>query len=163
MSAWIEIGLSFLSVGIVFVFITLLGWTSRFLIGRFALGWIESVMIRLPLVRNIYTTAKQIIETFGKQNKAVFQKVVLVEFPRQGCYALGFVTSKTNGEIQSGSAAQLVNVFVPTTPNPTSGFLIMLPEESIRIMQMSVAEGMKLIISGGVVVPDYTPKGITTT
>ena len=153
-NAWIEVSLSLISVGIVFVLITLLGLASRFLIGRFALQWVETILTRLPLVSNIYTTVKQITDTFGKQRNEIFQKVVLVEFPRTGIYSVGFVTSKARGEIQDTTDATMVNVFIPTTPNPTNGFLVMVPQEATQSIKMTVVEAMKLIISGGTVTPE---------
>ena len=89
-----------------------------------------------------------------QQKKAVFQEVVLIEYPRKRCYVLGFLTSTAMGETQARTCEHIVNVFVPTTPNPTSGFLLLLPEEDITRLQMNIADGMKLIISGGAVVPD---------
>jgi uncharacterized membrane protein len=87
----------------------------------------------------------------------MFQRVVLVEFPRPGIYSVGFVTSETGGEAQVKTAATVVNVFIPTTPNPTSGFLVLVPNEQVTPLEMSVAEGMKMVISGGAVVPPYPP------
>ena len=112
-------------------------------------------MGKFPLINLIYNTVKQIVDTFTQQQKAVFQEVVLIEYPRKGVYAIGFLTNRAKGEIQALTGEELVNVFVPTTPNPTSGFLLMLPKESVVSMQMSISDGMKLIISGGAVVPPY--------
>jgi uncharacterized membrane protein len=89
----------------------------------------------------------------------MFQRVVLVEFPRPGLYSIGFVTSETVGEAQAKTKETVINVFVPTTPNPTSGFLVLVPREKVTELSMSVAEGMKLVISGGAVVPPYPPPG----
>ena len=108
----------------------------------------------LNLINTIYRTVKQIVDTFGQQKKAIFQEVALIEYPRKRCYAIGFLTSTAKGEIQASTDEHIVNVFVPTTPNPTSGFLLMLPEEDIKRLQMSIADGMKLIISGGAFTPD---------
>ena len=91
--------------------------------------------------------------------KTMFQRVVLVEFPRPGVYSVGFVTSETGGEAQVKTKEQVVNVFVPTTPNPTSGFLVLVPREQLTELEMSVAEGMKLVISGGAVVPPFPATG----
>ena len=109
---------------------------------------------RVPFINTVYRTVKQIVDTFGQQEKAVFQEVVLIEYPRKRCYVLGFLTSTAMGETQANTGEHIVNIFVPTTPNPTSGFLLMLPEEDITRLKMNIAEGMKLIISGGAVVPD---------
>ena len=137
-----------------FSLITLLGYGSRFVLGRIILGGLERLFNRVPFINTVYRTVKQIVDTFGQQKKAVFQEVVLIEYPRKRCYDLGFLTSTAKGETQASTAEQIVNVFVPTTPNPTSGFLLMLPEEDVKRLQMSIADGMKLIISGGAVVPD---------
>jgi uncharacterized membrane protein len=97
---------------------------------------------------------KQIVDTFSQQKKSVFQEVVLIEYPRKRCYVLGFLTSTAKGETQTATNDHILNIFVPTTPNPTSGFLLMLPEEDITRLEMSISDGMKLIISGGAVVPN---------
>jgi uncharacterized membrane protein len=109
----------------------------------------------LPFINSVYRTVKQIVETFGRQKKAVFQEVVLLEYPRKKSYVLGFLTSKAQGEPQAVTGEEIVNVFIPTTPNPTSGFLLMIPQEDITRLDMTIAEGMKLIISGGAVVPHH--------
>ena len=101
---------------------------------------------------------KQIVDTFSTQNKAVFTKVVLVQFPRPDIYALGFLTNEVKGEIQEKTSDFLWNVFVPTTPNPTSGFLVMFPDSEVMELDMTVGEGMKVIISGGALVPVWNPE-----
>ena len=146
------------SVFIVLFLITLLGWFSKLVMGKMLVQGIERLFTRLPLVKTVYSTVKQIVDTFSQQKKAVFQKVVLLEFPRQGCYAIGFFTSDAKGEIQEKTDKEICNIFLPTTPNPTSGYLIMLPKEDIIELEMSVPDGMKLIISGGAVVPFYNPQ-----
>ncbi|MGF1484438.1 MAG: DUF502 domain-containing protein [Opitutales bacterium] len=147
---------SFVSTLIVVFLITLLGIASRYFLGRYVIAVFERVIDALPFVNSVYRVVKQIVDTFSKQQKAVFQKVVLVEYPRRGAYALGFLTSDAKGEVQALTKGDVVNVFVPTTPNPTSGFLLMIPEEEVRELEMSIGDGMKLIISGGAVVPEYT-------
>lgn len=150
--------LSLISLLIVFILITILGWFSRLVIGKYVVSRVESIVRGLPIVRNLYLSVKQIVDTFSQQEKAVFQEVVLVEFPRPGVYALGFLTSKGKGEVQFRTRAELHNVFMPTTPNPTSGFLLMVPQEQITHLNMSISDGMKLIISGGAVVPVFDPE-----
>ena len=137
-----------------FSLITVFGYGSRFVLGRIILVGLERLLDRVPFINTVYRTVKQIVDTFGKQEKAVFQEVVLIEYPRKRCYVLGFLTSTAMGETQPRTDEHIVTVFVPTTPNPTSGFLLMLPEEDVRRLQMNIADGMKLIISGGAVVPD---------
>lgn len=143
---------------VVLILITALGYLSRYFIGRYAIRIAERVVNRVPGVNAVYATVKQIIETFSSQNRAVFQKVVLVEFPRRGVYALGFLTSRTRGEIQDRTNAEIINIFVPTTPNPTSGFLVMFPTDEVTELAMSVSDGMKVIISGGALVPVWSPE-----
>lgn len=147
--------LSFLAILVVLAFITVLGFVSRYLAGKAVIRAFERVMDQLPFVNTVYRTVKQIVDTLGEQKKAVFQEVVLLEYPRKNCWVIGFLTSRTKGEVQARTGAELVNVFVPTTPNPTSGFLLMLPQEDVIILKMSVSDGMKLIISGGAVTPPY--------
>ena len=96
--------------------------------GRIILGGLERLFNRVPFINTVYRTVKQIVDTFGQQKKAVFQEVVLIEYPRKRCYVLGFLTNTAKGETQASTGEHIVNVFVPTTPNPTSGFLLMLPE-----------------------------------
>lgn len=142
---------------VVLLFITLLGYLSQYVLGKFFLGIIERTIQRIPAIGAVYNSVKQIVATFGTQNRHLFSKVVLVEFPRPGMWVIGFLTSKTQGEAQLRTNADVWTVFVPTTPNPTSGFLVMLPVKSIVELEMSVADGMKMIISGGAVVPRWPP------
>lgn len=151
------------SLVLVVVLISLLGWFSQLLLGRIFVKVFERTIDALPFVRTVYNTVKQIRDTFVQQNKAIFQKTVLVEFPRKGTWAIGFLTSDARGEVQHRTTAELINVFVPTTPNPTSGFLIMVPKDDIIELEMTVADAMKVIISGGAVVPRYDPATGTST
>ncbi len=137
--------------------VTLLGFLSRYFVAKYLWSIGERLLNNLPVINTVYTSVKQIIETFSTQNRAVFQKVVLIQFPREGTYAIGFLTSNSKGEIKSKLDKPLKNIFVPTTPNPTSGFLVMLPEDQVKELEMSVGEGMKFIISGGAVVPEWKP------
>lgn len=142
---------------IVIILITVLGFLSRYFVAKYLWGIGERVLNNLPGVNTVYTSVKQIVETFSSQNRAVFEKVVLIQFPRKGSYAIGFLTGDSKGEIRRKSSQPLRNIFVPTTPNPTSGFLVMLHEEDIQELDMTVGEGMKFIISGGAVVPEWLP------
>ena len=144
---------------IVFLIITALGYFSRIFIGQLFLRFFERILTRLPLISQVYNTVKQLVDTFSQQKKAVFQEVVMIEYPRKGIYAIGFLTNQAKGEVQSLTGENLVNVFIPTTPNPTSGFLLMLPHEDVIPMEMSVADGMKTIISGGAVTPTFEDTG----
>lgn len=115
----------------------------------------EKLLEKIPIISNIYFGVKQIINAFSIQGKEMFNKVVLVEYPRKGTYALGFITGECKGEVQDRTSAELINVFIPTTPNPTSGMLILVPNEEIIYLDMTVEEGLKLIVSAGIVVPEY--------
>jgi uncharacterized membrane protein len=115
----------------------------------------EKLLTKIPLFNTIYTTVKQISEIFLSPSKTPFNRVVLVEFPKKGMYTLGFITSTEKSEIHVKTKRDILNVFVPTTPNPTTGFLFFLDKSEIIELEMSVEEGMKLVISGGVVNPPY--------
>lgn len=145
--------LEFVAIIIIVVLITLLGFLSNYFLGKLFVRITEGMIHAVPFINTVYKTVQQIVQTFSKQQKAVFQQVVLLEYPRKGVYVVGFLTSQAKGEIQEKTAAELVNIFVPTTPNPTSGFLLMVPKSEIIFMTMSVADGMKLIVSGGAVTP----------
>lgn len=157
-NAWFATALNVAATIIVLLLITLLGWVSRLVAGRFLVRQFERVMTAVPIVKGVYGTVKQIIDTFTAQQRAVFQKPVLIEFPRRGIHGLAFITSSAKGEIQGRTHRNLVNVFLPTTPNPTSGFLLMVPEEDILPLTMSVTDAMKIVISGGALVPVWDPK-----
>jgi len=140
---------------IVVVLITLLGYISRYVLGKYFGGLAERFIQTIPGVSGVYNTVKQIVATFGTQNRNLFNKVVLVEFPRKGVHTIGFLTSKTQSEAQARVGAELWTVFVPTTPNPTGGYLLLIPKDEIIELEMSVGDGMKLVISGGAVVPHW--------
>jgi uncharacterized membrane protein len=142
---------------VVILFVTLLGYLSSYVFGKFFLSIGERAIQRIPGVGPVYNSVKQIVATFGTQNRNLFNKVVLVEFPRKGIWTIGFLTNKQQGEPQSVAGTETWTVFVPTTPNPTSGFLLMLPRHEIVELEMSVGDGMKMIISGGAVVPPWPP------
>ncbi|MDF9833439.1 putative membrane protein [Ereboglobus sp. PH5-5] len=137
--------------------ITLLGLVSRYVMSRWFLKFIDRLIRSIPGVSAVYGAVKQIIDTFSTKNKNVFSKVVLVQFPRQGMYSVGFLTNEMVGEVQEKTAEKVSAVFVPTTPNPTTGFLIMLPKEDIIELDMTVGEGMKMIVSVGAVTPPWPP------
>lgn len=140
-----------IAASILLIFIT--GFiVSNVLGGKlFHLG--ERLLRRVPVISRIYAAIKQIVDAFSLQGKSVFRQVVLIEYPRKGTYAMGFLTGESKGEVQSKTSARLMNVFIPTSPNPTSGYLILVPDSEIIALDMTVEEGLKLIISAGVVVP----------
>ncbi len=142
---------------LVVALVTLLGFISHYVFGKFFLQVGEKFIQSIPGVSAVYNTVKQIVDTFSSQNRNHLNKVVLVEYPRKGMWTLGFLTSKMQTEAQARIGPDIWTVFVPTTPNPTSGFLLMLPQADVVELEMSVADGMKIIISGGA----YTP-GMST-
>ena len=121
----------------------------------------ESILAKIPLVRTIYTSVKQILETVFSSTQS-FRKVLLVEYPRKGLWTLAFQSGTTRGEAQAKTGTEVINIFIPTTPNPTSGFFIMVPREDVVELDMSVDDGLKMIISAGVMVPkwdqDWSPE-----
>ncbi len=138
---------------IVVVALTLLGALTAGLLGRLAQQLMEAVLNRLPIIRTIYNALKQVIETVLANQSAAFRECVLVEYPRKGVWAVGFITGTTATEIQNLTEAEVVNVFVPTAPNPTSGFLLFVPKSEVVFLKMSVEDGIKLVISSGIVTP----------
>lgn len=131
-------------------------------IGRAFVGGWESLMDRVPIVRSVYSAAKNFAEIVFSDSSHAFKKVLLVEYPRKGIYSLAFQTSTDLGEVQARTGEEVVGCFVPTTPNPTSGFIIMVPRRDVTVLDMEVDEALKMIISLGVVVPAWkgaTPAG----
>ena len=147
----------FLATLAVVLLVTGLGYLSTYVLGKYFLSVGERIFQRIPGLGAVYNSVKQIVATFGTHNRNLFNKVVLVEFPRKGVWTIGFLTNKQQGEPHVLSGAEVWTVFVPTTPNPTSGFLLMLPRQEIIELEMSVGDGMKMIISGGAVVPPWPP------
>jgi uncharacterized membrane protein len=135
-----------------------IGYFSTYMFGRWALRCFDRLVEKLPFVNVVYKTVKQIIDTFRQNSASVFHKTVLVEFPYKGSYGIGFLTSETKGEIQDRTSGDVVNVFLPTSPNPTTGFLLLLPKKDIIELDMSVSDGLKMIVSGGVVNPPRPEK-----
>ena len=118
----------------------------------------ERVLDKMPVVRTIYSAIKQIMQTVMSTNSESFRDVVLVEYPRKGIWVIGFVTGETKGEVQTLNKETLINVFIPTTPNPTSGFLLFLPKKDLIYMKMKVEDAVKMVISGGIVTPKISNK-----
>ena len=150
--------LSVVAILIVVALITALGYTSHYFFGRWLLGQAEMLILRVPILNQVYRTTKQIVDTFHSQQKEGFDKVVLIEFPREKVYTIGFITKAAEGEVRARTGEDFVNVFVPTTPMPTNGFLVICREKDLIRLDMSVGDGMKLIISGGAIAPPYAPK-----
>jgi uncharacterized membrane protein len=134
---------------VVLVGLILVGWLAAGLVGRFVVGLGERLVQRTPVVRSIYGFVKQVIETTMSQRGGSFRQVVLVEFPRKGAWTIGFVTGTPNDEIRR-AGEDLISVFCPTSPNPTSGYLIFVPRRDAIVLSMSVEDGLKLVVSGGI-------------
>ena len=149
----LETLLAILGLAIGVLALTALGFLSNYVLGKFFISTAEKFLGKVPFLNTVYRSAKQIVQTFGRENRAVFKEVVLIEYPRSGCYVLGFVTCEASSKIDQVMDRKLTNVFVPTTPNPTSGFLLLLPREEIISLDLSVGDGMKMLISGGAVSP----------
>ena len=137
---------------IAFLSFILIGLIFSTLFGKAILGYFDNLITRIPFAGNVYKAIKQITETFSNAD-AAYQKVVLIEYPRKDIYAIGFMTGETKGEIKDRKKIDMVNVFVPTTPNPTSGFLLFIPKEDAEELDMSVEDAIKLVVSAGMVVP----------
>lgn len=138
---------------VVLVGLTLTGAITAGFVGRFFLRLSERILNRMPVIRSIYSAVKQIFETVLAQQSAAFREVVLVEYPRKGIWAIGFLTGSTQGEVQEITEIEVLNVFLPTTPNPTSGFLLFVPKRDVVRLSMSIEEGIKMVVSGGIVTP----------
>ena len=144
-----------LGVVALLLIIFLSGVLATNFLGRKILQIWESLLSRVPLIRNVYSLVKSIVETLSLQGQSreKFNRVVLVQFPQRGHYSIAFVTGLSMREVQTAIQQKMFNIYVPTTPNPTSGYLLMVPEEELVPLSMSVEEGMKLIISGGFCAP----------
>ncbi len=142
-------------LGVLFavIFLVLLGSFAANWFGRLIIRTSERIAERVPIVSTLYTPLRQLVEIFSDKESSSFKEVALVEYPKEGTWAVGFVTARAKDEVEHHLNPDYVGVFVPTTPNPTSGFLIFVPENQIRRLNMSVEDGAKLIVSAGVVMP----------
>ncbi len=158
------IGFTIPGLGVVLsVFVVLVtGMIAANLFGRQLVAIWESLLNRIPLVRSIYTGVKQVIETLFSTAGDSFRNVLLIQYPREGIYTLAFQTGKTVGEVQDKTGEEVVTVFVPTTPNPTSGFILIIPKKDTIKLDMAVDDGLKMVISLGVVVPEWDKAGAET-
>jgi uncharacterized membrane protein len=138
-----------LLVGIAIV--SVVGSMTRYYIGKRLIAWADNLMLRVPVLNKIYGTIKQVDEAFTSGKKSSFKTVGLVEYPREGIYSVGFITSEQADEVEVKTKKKFVFVFIPTTPIPTGGFMILVPEEKIIKLDMSVADGFKYIISLGAI------------
>lgn len=138
---------------LVAVFLILVGWLTAGFFGRLLIKVSEYFLDRMPVIRNVYSSLKQILETVLSRQSNAFREVVLLEYPRKGVWSMGFVTGVTKGEVQKETTEEMLNIFLPTTPNPTSGFLLFVPRAEVKKLDMTVEEGIKMVISAGMVVP----------
>ena len=152
----VQINVRGIGVVIFLLFTIMVGWMAKGFIGRSFIRFAESLVERTPVVRSIYSGIKQISQTIFAQSERSFEKACLIEYPRRGIWALGFISTATKGEVvakASTTGEPMVSVFVPTTPNPTSGFLLFFPKKDVIELDMSVEDAAKLVISAGLVYP----------
>jgi len=142
--------------GLTFLLILGTGLVATNVIGKKIIGLGERILVKIPIVRNLYQGVKQLIDAFSNStNKDAFKRVVMLEYPRKGVYSVAFVTSESSGEVQARTNQTCLTVFIPTTPNPTSGFFLVVPADECITLDMSIEEAFKLIISGGILVPPW--------
>ncbi|MCB2134420.1 MAG: DUF502 domain-containing protein [Rhodobacteraceae bacterium] len=156
------IGINLRGVGVIIflLFTGVVGWVAKGLLGRSLIAWGESVVDRMPIVRSIYNGAKQVAETVFSQTESKFEKACLIEYPRPGIWAIGFVSTNARGEILAKLPDdEVMTVFLPTTPNPTSGFLLYVPRKDVTFLDMTVEDAAKLVISAGLVYPAAKTNG----
>ena len=153
MGAPIPEGYRIPALGLVITLLIVLtvGWFTTNFFGRQMIKLGESIVEKIPFVRRIYKGSKQVVQSIAHADTSAFRKVVLLEFPRRGMLAIGFVTGESRGEVQQYTADNVLNVFVPTMPNPTSGFLVFVPPEELTEVDMSIEDGIKYVVSGGIV------------
>jgi uncharacterized membrane protein len=137
--------------------ITLIGRMARHYIGKKLISMVDIAMLKVPILNKIYGAIKQVNQALTSSNKTSFKQVVLVQFPAQGIYSIGFITGAQPPELQTKLGEALVSVFLPTTPNPTGGFVLLVPERQVTRLEMTVADGVKYILSLGSVAPEYVP------
>lgn len=147
-----------LGIIILVVALILVGMFAAGFLGKFFLRLGEWIVYKMPFISSIYSVLKQIFETFLSNKSTAFKQVVLLEYPRKGIWILGFVSTDTDGEVKAHLQTEMINVFIPTTPNPTSGFLIFVPKSDVIPLEMSVEDGIKFVISGGIVSPEEHKK-----
>jgi uncharacterized membrane protein len=154
------IGINLRGVGVIIflIFTVIVGWLAKGLIGRSLISWAEGLVDRMPVVRSVYNGLKQIAETVFAQTETSFDKACLIQYPRPGLWAIAFISTNAKGELarKIGAEREIVSVFMPTTPNPTSGFLLYVPRADVIELDMSVEDAAKLIISAGLVYPAGT-------
>jgi uncharacterized membrane protein len=153
------IGFDIPGLGVILTVLVLLltGLLTANIVGNKLVAWSEKLVHRIPLIRTVYSASKKFAEVVFSDSGESFKQVLLIEYPRKGLWSLAFQTSSDLGEVQQRTGRDLICTFVPTTPNPTSGFIIMVPRDEAVVLDMPVEEALKMIISLGVVVPDWAP------
>ncbi len=141
-----------LEIFISLLLITFIGWLSLTFIGKRLVNIFENILNKIPILRTIYSSAEQLIDNFS-QDKKTKKSVVLVQYPRKGIWAVGFATKENSGKIKDSIGQDTINVFVPTTPNPTSGFLLMFPKDEIIYLDLTFEEASKFVVSAGSITP----------
>lgn len=154
----VQINVRGIGVVIFLLFTILIGWMAKGFLGRSFIRFAEGLVERTPVVRSVYSGIKQISETVFAQSDRNFEKACLIEYPRKDIWVVGFISTATKGEVAAKShvSGDMVSVFVPTTPNPTSGFLLFLPRQDVTELEMSIEDAAKLVISAGLVYPNGT-------
>lgn len=152
---------------ILITFLTLVGAIATNFFGKFFVDLTDRILTRVPVVRSVYSVFKQIRDVFQNNTAGQYKEVAMVQYPREGSWVIGFVSGPARGELRSRLGEDFIGIFVPTTPNPTSGFLLYVQEAKIIRLNMSVEDGAKIIFSGGLVVPDFNgvkpPEGVPAT
>ncbi len=150
-------GVTVPGLGVVAAFIAfvIIGWFASNILGRFFIRIGEYILDRIPVIRDLYSAIKQIFETIATSQSQAFREVVMIEYPRKGVWSIGFVTGSSKGEVQERVSEDTINVFLPTTPNPTSGFLLFVARKEAKFLDMTVEEGIKLVVSAGIITPPH--------
>jgi len=137
----------------VVLLISIIGWTANIIFLKRTFRFGEKILQKIPMVGKIYSVTKEIGSAFLGQGKTFFRSVVLIEYPRKGIYSIGFLTGSGSHSLRNAAGKEVLNIFVATTPNPTSGFFLLVPKEEVKILDMTVEEGMKLVVSSGTISP----------
>lgn len=137
----------------ILIFITLIGYVAKNIVGKKITRFINRIIGKLPIVKHIYTTISQIVSLVSSEKGNTYKRAIAVEYPRKGIYSIGFLTSEENAILSKETGKELCNIFIPTSPNPTSGMFICVPKEEVIFLDMKIDDAVKLIISGGVIVP----------
>ena len=153
-----SLGIPGLGVIFLFIIITAIGFFTASLAGRWLVGWGDRIVNSMPFFGTVYSGSKQILETVLQDKSQAFREAVLIQYPREGLWAIAFVTGTSRGEIAAKLSEDMVNVFLPTTPNPTSGFLLMVRRDDVIPLDMGIEHAIKLVISAGLIAPGEAPR-----